>query len=215
MSKRMLMACFLCTVLVICLLLYSGCSQPLPDTTLYDNGIEMTLLMGDMIKNPDYLDILGLSLYSSSVEKFYANDYDTPIRTYIIEVPSNERILEMLTIGKTEELNELSSDLREQLRNLSSFEKIISNLILQNSNFDEHIICMALSAQKVIEGTLKKDVAYLYTFETGKPIIVYYRQQANNSILVKSFFMGKNDYETLSETREIFEKLECTVTVYD
>lgn len=215
MKKRMIMACILCTVLVICLLLSSGCSQPLSDATLYANGIEMTFLMGNMIKDPAYLDIMGLSLYSSSAEKFYANDYDAPIRTYVIEVPSDERVLEMLTIEKAEKLNELPSDLREQLLNSISFEAIISNLILQNTDFDEHTICMVISAQKVIEGTLKNDVAYLYTFETGKPIIVYYRQQANNSILVKSYFMGKNVYETLSETREIFENLECTVTVYD
>lgn len=219
MKKRAIVFA-LVLVLVIVTLVVCGCKNTtLSPATLYKKGIKMTSLMGDMIKNSTFLELRGISSSSSSTKEFYANDYDTPIRTYIVAVPSNESILEkamsMTDTDRLDKLKELPENLYKQFSYMATFDLVIMNMIHKNSSFDETLICQSLIAQEVVEGTLEKDVAYLYTFETGKPIIVYFSQQAPNSIFVRSYFIGKNNFTTLSDAREAFAEFDCNVSKYN
>ena len=210
MKKQRISFCLLIIMIVILAAAVSGCGPTLSNADLYNTGIEMTSLMGEMVKSSTYLDIIGML----PLDDLTANDYDTPIRTYVIEVPSNENILEIAVSDKLDELKELPENLREQLCALATFDSVITEILFESTEIHESPMYLGVYAQKTLEGNLKNDVAYLYVFETGKPIIVHYHQQAKNSITVKARFIGKNIFETLSDTRDVFEKFGCKVSLY-
>lgn len=214
MKKQKSIVFILSIIIMICVVMASGCNTTLSDEKLYNMGIEMTTLLEDMLKNLASLSDTDSSSTPDSVASYLANDYDTPIRTYVIEVPSNERILEILMADEIDKINELPENVREQLCIQASFTVVLSEITFDNTGHYDYIVCSTFYVEKTIAGTLKRDVAFLYTFETGKPIVVYYHQQSTNSILATARFIGNDIYSTLSDTREVFEKYDCNVTEY-
>lgn len=185
------------------LLLLTGCNTS--STTLYNYGIEMTTLMEEMVKNENFKNSITYDLSS-----FIANDYDTPTNVYKISVPTSLEI-----IHENNEIYELwdklPDNLKEQIENKFSFYTIISLIISsENENINDSYFSISWYAKKTFNGNIDKSIAYLYTFETGKPIIVIFEND-NNKISATSFFIPSKSLNTLSNIREIFKKYNCNV----
>jgi len=211
MKKQSIFAVIMILIILSCTLVISACNISPSMSTLYKTGIEMACLLEEMIDNSDYLEIQEIS--SDSIKKYYGNDYDNPSKAYIIQPPTSSRLVELIKIDYADELANIPNHLREQLTYLLDLKYVVlRDILTKDVDFDDVVICNTLIATKNIKGNLGNDVAYVYVFNTGVPIIVYYHQQAKNSIAILSHFLLP---ESLSNTLELFDKYECKVTEYN
>ena len=208
------------SLLLIFSLLLSSCSSS--EFDIHETSNEIRLLIEEKTRSEEYwqLKSSGYSSLEELREKLIANDYDRPIRCYKIQLLDLDKALEELIIRDTEDpehYSNLSDSLKEELTNVYKHYPItIMTQILHwlsiNSRVQEDLAC---STTKVIENAKIGDtvVGYLYIFETGKPIIVYYGQIGKSEVVAIGTFITNSDYKTLSKTRDIFEPYGCTVEI--
>lgn len=204
---------FLSVLLCACFALCSGCSKKLD---LYDCGKEMTVQMEELIKSDFYADNSGLNVELKSIrEDFIANDYDTPIKTYRIEMPNKMTLVfKLMDITETE-WNEISPAVQAQILETISLQLAISRINIEMSSVNVFAFTNNYIITKQFDKySLKAEVAYLYIFETGKPIIVTFTP-CHNGITARAQFLTVVDKTSLSALRELFEPFDCTVTVLD
>lgn len=197
-------------------ILSTGCNTPSVD--LYSYGIQMTTLMGNIINNEEYMSMLDFR--NSEYSDFLANDYDTPRKTYTIEIPSNAQLIEK-AMAKNEEYKKkfynLPEEIQEQIQFKYSFEDSVLPFIIFKENISTNkvlSITSKTSAKREFEGSITSPKAYLFTFETGTPIIVLFRN-LNNKIEATSYFLPSKNFSNLSTTRGIFEEYGCTINYYN
>lgn len=172
---------------------------------LYDLGIEVTKTMQEMVYSDDYISAFSTVEFEDEIVKFKATDYDSPVAVYSLEMPNTKDILSK--VGNPEFYDKLSNNLKEQLDNRISFSSIIS-LINARSGTNTIALCSILTATKYDEDIkLDKDIAYLYVFEKGVPIVVTFTKTGNAN---GQFFLlnDSNSYEDISE---ILGKYSCKV----
>lgn len=210
---KKLSAIFLAIISCACFVLCSGCSEQLD---LYDCGKEMTIQMEELVKSDFYADNSGLSVELKSIRNdFIANDYDTPIKTYSIKMhDKNELVFKMLNITESD-WNDVSSAAQEQLLEMVSLQLVISRINLDVGDINVHIFTSNYIITKRFDNySLKTETAYLYLFETGKPIIVTFTP-CHDGITAQAQFLAVGDKTSLSDLRELFEPFNCTVAVVD
>ena len=200
-------------LMVLLMVTFTGCQK----TDLYQAGLEVTVLMGEMVSNEDYVNMYGSDI---NIEKVRAKDYDTPIKVYNITQPIFEKAIEEFarknsTIKETYE--KLPDSLKEQLKWQVNFSSIINTLRYEiESDFDDFEISVLSNifiAQKRKTGTIERATAYLYVFETGQPILVEFTPIGNKEYnMVGRFFLIK-ECNTLSDVRTLLEPYGCEVSV--
>ena len=199
-----------CVLLCTMFLMLSACNKT-PD--LYEKGIEITTIIGEMVNSEDYAQVMGLDA-NDKIELVKAKDYDTPTRVYKISVPVVDAYFEHLrTHAKNWDkspYDKLSDNLKEQIKNRYSFLTIVDHL---NSiyNWDGLVLSSAFMAYKKFDGNISSSTVYLYTFETGTPIIVLFEPFGDKQFTAKGHFVFAEDLSSLSKVRDVFEQFECSV----
>lgn len=198
--------------LMVCIFSF-GLMSCVKDNQLYEKGISVTTVMGEMVKSEVYTDMLGGENSDNVLVR--ANDYDTPIKCYGMTVPSAERLIESVgSADYKEQFESLSPTLQEQIKSRSTFLTVINYENFSNSSVSS-VEAMALSAiyaaHLKFNGKLDETVAYLYIFETGKPIVVIFTPIDKKHFLADGYFFFSKDCSSLSSVRNIFEKYGCNV----
>ena len=200
--------CLLCVCLVAC-----GNTHD-----LYQKGIEITTLMQEMLYSDQYQSIMGyndIGIYNFDYVK--AKDYDTPTRMYKLTEPTFEAFFDLTNLDdeKKTQFMELPDELKDQIKKRIGFNTIFSVINQQDNDFEIYLISSAIIANKTYYGNLPQTVAYLYTFETGKPIAVVFKQTGNNQFTASGYFVFAEGLTSLSGVREVFEPYGCTVEVLE
>lgn len=197
----------ICGLLSLNFIVLCACNNT-PD--LYQKGVEITTIMGEMIESELYVEIMCPSHVDLTLVK--AKDYDTPTRVYKISVPSYDTIIQKMVTDETkiDDFNELPDNLKEQIENKFSFP-VITNLINSKSGSNGFVISSTFIARNTYNGKIPSSVAYLYTFETGKPIVVLFAPFGDKQFTASGNFIFAENLSSLSEVRELFEPFGCFV----
>lgn len=196
-------------ILCITTLFFAGCGNT-SYKTLYEYGLDMTTTMQELINDDAYAELMGYNSYNYS--KFKALDYNSPIKTYKIIGPSFEEFLH-LDINKTilDKWSNYSTEIKEQFKIRFSTQAIFYNIIFSSiDNIEDNIISSDCLISKIFEGYIEETIAYLYIFEKGQPIMVTFANY-NNKLTANAQFVPTTKFNTLSDTRAIFNKYGCKV----
>ena len=199
-------------LMVLLVFTFTGCQK----VDLYQAGLEMTVLMGEMVENDDYANLLIGNYSEVDIGKVRAKDYDTPVKVYNISQSTFEKTIEELSKnGSTfkETYEKLPDSLKEQLKQRINFSSVINLNNQSSSNFEQIVLANNFVAQRSKKGTIKQETAYLYIFETGKPIIVLFTPITNEEYRMVGMFFMVEECETLSEVRTLFEPYGCEVSI--
>ena len=209
-------------MLIIFLFLLSSCESSKIDIHNVNN--EICLMMEEKARSEDYWQMQISGTYMSYEEErkvYMANDYDRPIRCYKIQLTDIEKAKDKVLFREErdrEHFDKLSDSLKQDIESVyykndfHLMNSIVNNIIMYgNYGIGSHICD---TTKKL--GNKKMDnvaAAYLYIFETGKPIIVVCGYETESNAIAKGMFITNSDYETLSKTRDIFEPYGCSVEV--
>lgn len=195
-----------CILLCLISVGFTACKKT-PD--LYQKGVEITALMGKMVVSEQYLKMIGLE--TVKMEAVQAKDYDSPTRAYQISAPNFDSLYEEFGNINETLLNELSDELKEQIEAKFSFYTILNDINFNCRDRNALVISTSLYAEKTFDGKIPSTIIYLYTFETGKPIVVVFEPFGNEHFTAKGYFLFADDVSTLSKARELFEHYGCNV----
>lgn len=195
-----------------------GCKSNKID--IHKESMNITALMEMKVKSEDYWQLYDTGT-PNSFEKdrayLMANDYDRPIRCYRISKPNPELVMNKFLFRENEQekYNNLPDELKNDLKQSYSNEKNLFQLVINDIQFSiDNYRATFCNTLKIIENaTLEKPIAYLYIFETGKPIIVEFSTYYENAVSVRGYFLVNSEYKTLSQTRDVFEPYGCTVEI--
>ena len=220
MKKAIIIIIVIVCISFICI--FTGCNNQI---NLYEYGIEVTSLIGEMIKDETYLEYLEITSLAkpkpelSPINTFTANDYDEPIRTYSATNPELEKYKSYILQNKKEVFDKLSDEIKKAINQKINIMLSSNNFIFQISSYkyfneeyswEDYIIANNTSVIKEFNIRLKEPINYIYVFETGKPIIVNFTpKDKKTTIATGMFFLG--DCSSLSSIREELEPFGCTV----
>ncbi len=169
----------------------------------------MTSLMGEMVNSDRYIELTGIGDFRD--ESIIAKDYDSPTRAYLISIPSFEVLYQKYQNADTSSFDELSDGLKEQVKGWFNFYTVLFRINADHVGIDELSIFSTLFANKKFDGKITSSKAYLYIFETGRPIVVVFEPFGDKQFTAKGYFLFVNDVSTLSKVKEIFEPYGCDV----
>ena len=176
---------------------------------LYQKGVEVTTLMGEIVNSKQYLKLIGSM--EDKIDLVKAKDYDSPTRVYQLSIPSFDILCQKFKTMDTSSFDELPDNLKEQIKAKFNFYLVLNNINNQYPDWDALVISSVLTADKTYNGKISSSTAYLYTFETGKPIVVVFEPFGDKQFTAKGYFIFADDVSTLSNVREIFEQYGCSV----
>lgn len=193
-----------CLIISIFLLATFLCGCGGAKLNLYEAGIEVTSTMEALLKDEAYVDS-ALGIGSGNVKDYIASDYDSPIKVYSISKHDADKFEKLLV----KESQEFSDAAKEQIRFYAeSFEYALNVIKLNNA---KDVVEFGFSASKVYKNcVLEEEVAYLYVFETGKPILVRF-EETKGGVYANGFFLRVD--ATLSSLRDLFEPYGCKVEI--
>ncbi len=207
-------------LVVFSLFSFSSCTQ---QVDVYKESMNITSIMELKASSEDFwqLNISGTPQSFEEERKiFMANDYDRPIRCYRISQPDPETVKQIFLFpedGDKELFDSLPDALKEEYKNYNDTATLFSTVFqrVQFSSPSSHSMGLSICRTLRILPNAKIDapVAYLYIFETGKPIAVLFTQKSDSEVSVQGYFLINSDYATLSATRDIFEPFGCTVEI--
>lgn len=196
-----------CLILCFLSLGISACNNS-PD--LYQKGIEITTIMGEMVNSETYVEMI-VGGGHCNLDLVKAKDYDTPTRAYKISIPAFDLFVQNMKSVDETKFNELPDNLKEQIENKYSFLTIVSFLNSYYGSSESLLLWSSLFASKTFDGKISSSIAYLYTFETGRPIIVLFEPFGGERFKANGQFVFAEDLSSLSKVREVFERFGCTV----
>ena len=204
-------------VLVLCItLLFAGCGNSgsngviASDMELYDAGIEITSVMGDMVRSKAYAEIMGLSESCEEVlEMVDGANYDSPISVYRITFPESEEFLKVTGQINGDLLDELSPEVREQFMKRVNPNSVVITAFNASYGADAMAFAATYTASSKSDTlSIEKPTLLLYIFEKGKPIAVTFNEDGS----ITGQFVFLENIETLSDVEAFFEK-PCEVSV--
>ena len=174
MKKRVLIFPILLLIIFLC-----ACGNRVSDynffedksiKTLNDHGLEVISLLSEMVKSDTYGKLLN---DSSEIQNIAASiregNYTEPSSIYKISVPDNA-VSEMYSAMDLK-LNELSENLTDNLNKKLLLG--IANLINAKEGTASLAAGSIYAANKVfVSNEINEDLLYIYTFESGYPIII-------------------------------------------
>lgn len=183
------------------------------DDELYESGLELISVMNEMIQSDEYAKIFFSSTNSveSILETVNTNDYDSPTAVYRINLPRNTESLLNLSGDSKEMWNDLSNDLKKQLKNRFSFSSIPTMINgAKGSSFVA--FTSAYTAADIKEKiNLDKNTTFLYVFEKGTPIAVTFTKYGG----IQGQFVFLDNADSLSAIKNTFKNYQCTVDNVD
>ena len=207
-KKFITIAC--CSLLCILSLFLTGCTTS--ENQLYKYGLQICLDMEDMVKNEDIRNFCQDDI--SDLEPLIANDYDTPIAVYKIGLPTIDETLKILLLDRYEQFENLPEYWKENLEYSANVTTLQMNIAILEDDLTNYNTASNYYLTRQLEGKIVEPQAFLYTFETGTPIMITF-QQYNDKILATSTFIASSKLDSLSNVREIFAKYSCTVEKFE
>ena len=186
-------------MMVLC---FSGCaapangeSQPSASTpSLEERGLEMVALLDEMARTDDYIAAMSANdAILEVVHQIRQGDYAEPKATYQISFP--EDILNTISeLGVSLEENN-SEALQNQLR-----QRLAGSLVSQINALSG---TSALATASILTVTdffaasgLSETVAYLYTFESGYPILITFSPNRDtDAVLISGSFLLTDEFD--------------------
>lgn len=194
-------------ILLIVLTCLPGCSS---EQQLYEFGLELTTTMSEMIESDAFAELYKSIDFSDILDEVNTTDYDSPDAVYVITTPETEELLE--TLGADAEWwNGLSDGMKEQVENRVTFQSYISIINGQAGTIKTAFSSVYFASKKIDNIKISKETVYLYTFKKGVPIVVTFQPNGGAT----GHFLFAEDLNTLSDVRELFEPLKCTVEDLD
>lgn len=186
-------------IIIICFLI-SGCNIKKLDP--YKTGIKVTSSIENLIKDETYMN----KLYKYQYTDYIASDYDTPQKVY--EISKND-VNKTYKLFLNDTIN-LSDEAKNQIRiQSSSFINVLNVVRIHESKTD--FFATSFNYTAIYKNyKLKNECAYLYIFETGKPILVHFSQNNHNIYVNAWFFLGET---TLSNLRDLFNPYGCEIKI--
>ena len=207
-KKFITIAC--CSLLCILSLFLTGCTTS--EHQLYKYGLQICLDMENMVKNEDIRNFYQDDI--SDLEPFIANDYDTPIAVYKIGLPTIDETLKILLLDRYEQFEKLPEYWKEHLEYSANITTLQLNIAMLEADTINFYTISNYYLTKQLEGKTIEPQAFLYTFETGTPIMITF-QQYNDKILATSMFIASDKLNSLSNVREVFAKYSCTIEKFE
>lgn len=197
-------------ILVIAMLCVCGCADTGTDPALatedtekilYENGLEITALMNEMLHSPEYISMMGVtSEINEVIDEIAAGNYNKPQKVYRIEF---SQYSEMFWQELGVEFDGLSDSLKKEVEEkmYASFVNIITaregtKMLAAASSIvraDNIFVCSSLTENR----------QYLYMFEGGYPIVISYTVGKDGAVAASGgFWIMEELKNTSGETIE-------------
>lgn len=185
---------------------------------------DIRLLMEEKTKSEDFWQVQISSTpprsYEEDRQEYIANDYDYPIRCYEIKISDLDVAKSKLQFrdkSDEEHYNNLPDNLKKEIDDsYKSTFKIMQIIVynIQTIDYSHYGMSTICNTEKLLENSkIDETAAYLYIFETGKPIIIIFGETGKRQVTAIGKFITNSQYKTLSETRDIFEPYGCSVNI--
>lgn len=189
-------------------------ATPVPEKSLYEQGLDMIAMMDEMIRSDFYRDTMSPSY---EIEELASNlalgDYTSPEAVYELSVPEFATLLALLDEDMTG-LETLSPKLQAQLndKNTSAF---ITRLNAMEGATAIAASSIFMANKLFVNHELTDNTIYLYTFEKGHSIAIIYIVGENNAVNASGYFLMDENISTTSaiELQSALKDAELILTV--
>ena len=201
-------------ITILCLSCFPFCFVACNNIALYNNGLKVVSLLNDMITDDVFVKDFA-SVSETELQLIYANDYDSPIHVFEISEPSFDAYIATLNNSDTfkEQFNLLSPANQEYCSSLIDMRYIVSTI---NCSSQLHYQTIRLASTfirtKDFSIHINKSISYLYTFETGKPVLVYFEKLSPSKVRATGYFLFVDDEMTFDNVKKYFSPYGCEVT---
>ena len=159
-------------------------------TSLLDAGSEIISLMDEMINNESYQEVMASSSDLESAFKMLAvGDYSKASAVYEIHIPDRtyDNFISINQEGDVK--NDMSEKLYTELKGRMTVS--LANMINGRYNGASYLAASSIvSASKVFVNTeLEESKVFLYTFETGFPIMISYVKGDGGAVTATGYFL--------------------------
>lgn len=217
-SKSQKVRRLFCCVLAFCCLvpLLASCNcetkeqedKKSTDNELYTAGLKLISTINDMIQSDAYAEILGVKDFNEAREAVNTNDYDSPVSVYRISSPKPSHLINSNSSLDSNLMEELPENLKEQIEKRFTIATVISVINTQMAGTEKVALSSAYCASDTSDEICIEDTeVFLYTFKRGTPIIITFSKYGS----LQGQFVFLENFDTLSEVKDVFEKFGCTV----
>lgn len=215
MKKKTLLCCVLLVIFALC-----GCDKDykgksdaaiLSDTkSLVEYGMDIVRLMDEALRSDDYAEMMltSDSGMQDIVSKIAEGDYSEPEDVYRITFDQDSYLLYLGMSGMN--VDEMSDELKEVMKN--RFHTSLSNMINGQQLGASYLATASVYSvsKSFVSSEIGEDVIYLYTFDTGYPIMVTFVTGDNGAITAYGTFILSNELidADLSQVEDLM-KMTC------
>ena len=215
MKKKTLLCCVLLVIFALC-----GCDKDnkgksdaaiLSDTkSLVEYGMDIVRLMDEALRSDDYAEMMltSDSGMQDIVSKIAEGDYSEPEDVYRITFDQDSYLLYLSMSGMS--VDEMSDELKEVMKN--RFHTSLSNMINGQQLGASYLATASVYSvsKSFVSSEISEDVIYLYTFDTGYPIMVTFVTGDNGAVTAYGTFILSNELidADLSQVEDLM-KMTC------
>lgn len=195
------------SVILILLLTLTACgTADAPEKSLYEQGLEVIVLMDEMIHSEGYVDIYtGSEVIQEIIHTLAKGDYAAPKAVYAISLPAG---------GLP---TEIPKDASDALRNTIQ-HRMVSAVVTQinaMSGAETLAAASVCTAGKTFVSTeLTEDLIYLYTYNNAHPIAVTFTSGEDSTVTASGMFLLHEDFprDSAEEMEAFLSELSVSVT---
>jgi len=164
------------------ILLLTGCSQKKTvdkQKALYEQGLDLCELMGEMVESNAYSDLVGGS-FLEEVRQELEGNYGNPENVYRFIFPDGEALMELVAPEAVDALDEMPQELAQQV--MRRFSPMVYISSLNTAKGSSYVAAASVyTASADLEISLEEPVYYLYTFRNGWPVFVTFTPKGSAS----------------------------------
>lgn len=194
-------------ILVIAMLCVCGCadtgtgSAPAAEDTekiLYENGLEITALMNEMLHSPEYISMMiSSSEINEIIDEVAVGNYNKPQKVYQIDFSQYD---EMFWQALGAELGGFSDNLKKEVEE-KTYDALV-NIINAREGAKMLAAASIIHVNSIfVCSSLTENRQYLYMFEGGYPIVISYTIGKDGAVVAYgSFLLMEELKNTADET---------------
>lgn len=203
MKKKILISILLILTLILCSCTTKNGSgniegnHNLDNKSLYDHGFEVISLLVEMIGNEEYREAMNNSTELQDIAgKIQDGDYSTPKTVYQVTITEDEqnKLLAMNNINQ--------ENLTDTLGNYMKKKMLVNVINLLNVQYGTSYLAASsiYTAEKYfVCNEMSEDVIYIYTYESGFPIIITFVTGDDGIVIAKGTFIFDEQFDVTTE----------------